>query len=154
NVKLAAGYVQDQIELNRYVQVIAGARFDYFDLRYHNNRNNSDLRRIDRLVSPRFGVVVRPVGQLSLYSSYSVSYLPSSGDQFSSLTNITEQVKPEKFTNYEFGVKWDLRPNFQFTSAVYRLDRTNTRSIDPNDPARIIQTGSQRTNGIEIGFSG
>ena len=37
---------------------------------------------------------------------------------------------------------------------MYRLDRTNTRSTDPNDPTRIVQTGSQRTNGYEIGLSG
>jgi catecholate siderophore receptor len=37
---------------------------------------------------------------------------------------------------------------------VYRLDRTNTRSTDPNDPTRIIQTGSTRTNGVEIGVNG
>ena len=37
---------------------------------------------------------------------------------------------------------------------MYRLDRTNTRSTDPNDPTRIIQTGSQRTNGFEFGVNG
>jgi len=40
------------------------------------------------------------------------------------------------------------------TMSAYRLDRTNTRSTDPNDPTRIVQTGSQRTNGIELGVSG
>jgi len=39
-------------------------------------------------------------------------------------------------------------------AAVYRLDRTNTRSTDPNDPTRIVQTGSQRTNGVEFGVNG
>lgn len=151
---LAATYLQDQIEINRFVQIVVGVRYDYFDLQYHNNRNNDNLRRIDNLVSPRFGIVVKPVTQFSLYGSYSVSYLPSSGDQFSSLTTITEQVKPEKFTNYEVGVKWDIRRNLSLTSALYRLNRTNTRSIDPNNPTAIIQTGSQRTNGFEIGLSG
>src|SRR4029077_10141379 len=37
---------------------------------------------------------------------------------------------------------------------VYRLDRTNTRSTDPNDPTRIVQTGSPRTNGHELGLLG
>jgi catecholate siderophore receptor len=153
-VNLGAAYVQDQIEVNKYLQLVAGARFDYFDLRFHNNRNAIALRRIDRLVSPRFGVVVKPTTNVSLYGSYSVSYLPSSGDQFSSLTAITQQVKPEKFTNYEVGLKWDLRTALSVTSALYRLDRTNTRSIDPNDPTRIIQAGSQRTNGFEFSASG
>ena len=39
-------------------------------------------------------------------------------------------------------------------TAVYRLDRTNTRSTDPNDPTRIVQTGSQQTNGFEAGVAG
>jgi catecholate siderophore receptor len=154
HVNLAAAYVQDQVEITRYLQIVGGARFDYFDLNYHNNRNGDDIRRIDRLVSPRFGVVVKPITTLSLYGSYSVSFLPSSGDQFSSLTNVTQQVKPEKFENIEAGVKWDIRHNLSLTSAVYRLNRTNTRATDPNDSTRIIQTGSQRTNGFEIGLNG
>ena len=151
---LGATYVQDQIEINRYLQVVTGVRFDYFDLRFHNNRNNQDLRRIDRLVSPRAGVIVKPFTELSIYANYGVAYLPSSGDQFSSLTNITQQVKPEKFNNYELGAKWDVRRNLSVTTAVYRQDRTNTRATDPNDPARILQTGSQRTNGFEFGLNG
>ena len=151
---LAATYVQDQMYLSKYVQIVVGLRYDYFDLQYHNNRNGDNLRRIDNLVSPRLGVVLKPVSQLSVYGSYSISYLPSSGDQFSSLTTITQQVKPEKFTNYEVGVKWDIHRNLSLTSALYRLNRTNTRATDPNNPAAIIQTGSQRTNGFEVGLNG
>ncbi len=83
-----------------------------------------------------------------------MSYLPSSGDQFSSLTTVTQQVQPEKFRSYEVGAKWDVNRSFSFTTAIYRLDRTNTRSTDPSDPTRIVQTGSQRTNGFELGLSG
>lgn len=151
---LAASYAQDQMELSRYVQVLVGVRYDYFGLNYHNNRNGDNLARKDNLVSPRVGLVIKPVTEVSLYGSYSVSYLPSSGDQFSSLTTITQQVKPEKFSNYEVGVKWDVRRYLSLTSALYRLNRTNTRSIDPNNPTAIIQTGSQRTNGFEVGLNG
>lgn len=151
---LAATYAQDQIEISRHLQVIMGLRFDYFDLQFRNNRTGENLRRIDRLVSPRLGIVLKPIDTLSIYGSYSVSYLPSSGDQFSSLTAITQQVKPEKFNNYELGAKWDLRRALFLTMAVYRLDRTNTRATDANDPTRIVQTGSQRTNGYEIGLNG
>jgi catecholate siderophore receptor len=151
---LGAVYIQDQIELTSRLQAVAGLRFDHFDLRYRNNRNGDTLRRIDNMLSPRAGIVFKPVGPVSVYGSYSVSYLPSSGDQFSSLTVITQQVKPEKFTNYEAGMKWDAARGLSLTAAVYRLNRTNTRSIDPNDPTRIIQTGSQRTNGFEMGVNG
>jgi len=151
---VSAAYVQDQVELTRLVQLVGGVRADSFDVQLHNNRDASDAGRTDVLVSPRAGVIVKPIAPMSIYSSYTVSYLPSAGDQFSSVTTITEQLKPERFTNYEAGVKWDFRPALAFTSAVYRLDRTNTRSIDPLDATRIVQTGSQRTNGVELGLTG
>ncbi len=151
---LGALYVQEQIELTSQVQVIAGLRGDRFDLTYHNNRNGDTIGRIDNLLSPRAGLVVKPVNQVSLYGTYTVSYLPSSGDQFSSLTVITQALEPEKFTNYEVGAKWDAVPQLSITTALYRLDRTNTRSTDPNNPTLIVQTGSQRTNGYELGATG
>jgi catecholate siderophore receptor len=151
---VAATYAQDQIELSRHLQLVAGVRFDRFDLQYLNNRNGDTLARRDNLVSPRAGLIVKPIAPLSLYTSYSVSYLPGSGDQFSSLTAVTQQVEPEKFNNYEVGAKWGPMSSLEVTTAVYRLDRTNTRSTDPNDPTRIVQTGSQRTNGYELGLNG
>ena len=151
---VAAAYTQDQIDVSKAVKVVAGVRYDYFDLRYHDNRSGLDLARPDNLVSPRAAVIYKPMEPVSIYSSYTVSYLPSSGDQFSSLTSITQQVKPERFNNYEVGAKWDVRDNLSINTAVYRLDRTNTRSTDPNDPTRIVQTGSQRTNGFELGVAG
>ena len=154
NTQVAATYVQDQVELSPRIQFIGGVRFDHFNLRYHDNRTGNNLRRPDDLVSPRAGIVFKPFTALSIYGSYSVSYLPSSGDQFSSLTTITQQVKPEKFNNYELGAKWDISRELSLTLAVYRLDRVNTRATDPNDPTRIVQTGSQRTNGYELGLTG
>ena len=151
---VAASYFQDQVELTRNLQVLAGIRFDRFDLKFHNNRNGDELGRVDNLFSPRLGIVFKPRDPISVYGSYSVSFLPSSGDQFSSLTSITQTLKPEKFTNYEIGTKWDVRGSLALTIAAYRLDRANTRATDPNDPTRIVQTGSQRTNGLEAGVSG
>ena len=151
---VAAAYVQDQLELSPRVQVVGGIRFDRFDLTYHNNRSGDTLGRVDDLVSPRAALVYKPVPVVSIYGSYTVSHLPSSGDQFSSLTTVTEQVKPEMFGSYEVGAKWEPRPGLAVTTAAYRLDRTNTRATDPNDPTRIVQTGSQRTNGFEVGLTG
>jgi len=151
---IAAAYFQDQVEISRFVQVVGGVRVDRFDLSFQNNRSGDRLQRVDRLVSPRAGIIFKPFASVSVYGNYSVSWLPSSGDQFSALTVITQQVRPEKFNNYEAGLKWDIRRSLSVTTAVYRLDRTNTRATDPNDPARIIQTGSQRTNGVELGVNG
>jgi catecholate siderophore receptor len=151
---VAAAYVQDQAELSRYVQVTGGLRLDRFDLEYHDNRTGGNLGRIDHMLSPRAGIVVKPLTSVSLYASYGVSYLPSSGDQFSRLTDVTQQIKPEKFINHEAGLKWDVTHRLAVTLAAYRLDRTNTRAPDPNDPSRIVQTGGQRTNGYELEVKG
>jgi catecholate siderophore receptor len=151
---IASVYVQDQIEVTRYLQVVGGVRYDRFTIDFHNNRNGEDLGRQDNMVSPRAGLVVKPIAALSLYTSYSVAYLPGSGDQFSSLTATTQTLRPEKFRNYEVGAKWDLSRRLSLTTAGYRLDRTNTTARDPNNPAIAVQTGSQRTNGYELGING
>lgn len=142
------------MELTRHIQFVAGVRYDYFDMDFLNRRTQETLGASNNLVSPRLGLVVKPVSQVSLYGSYSVSYLPSSGDQFSSLTATTRTLKPEKFNNYEVGAKMDLTRRLALTAALYRLDRTNTTARDPNNPALIVQTGSQRTNGFEVSLNG
>ena len=147
-------YLQDQIALTPYLQLIAGARLERFDLTFHNFRNGEDLDRHDDLISPRAGLVVKPLEPLSFYGSYSVSYLPSAGDQFASLTATSETLEPEKFENYEVGAKLDVVTGLSLTAAVYQLDRTNTSAPDPVDPSRTIQTGSQRTKGLEFGATG
>lgn len=52
------------------------------------------------------------------------------------------------------GLKWDVRPSLSLTTALFRLNRTNTRSTDPNDATRIVQTGATRTNGFELVVNG
>ncbi|HNC24266.1 MAG TPA: TonB-dependent siderophore receptor [Opitutaceae bacterium] len=152
--QLAGLYVQDQIEFSPAWQAVLGLRWDEFALDYYNHRTGEHLRRVDQLVSPRAGLVFKPRPSVSAYASLSVSHLPSSGDQFSSLTTVTEQVKPERFLNRELGLKWEPTRTLAITTAIYQLDRTNTRATDPADPTRILQTGSTRTSGAELGVSG
>jgi catecholate siderophore receptor len=153
-VNVASVYVQDQIAITEHWQAIGGLRYDRFSIDFHNNRNDTDLSRRDELLSPRAGLLFKPVETASLYGSYSVSYLPSSGDQFSSLTATTQTLEPEQFTNFEIGGKWDVRANLSLTLALYQLNRANTTAPDPNDATRVVQTGSQRTKGLEAGVSG
>lgn len=149
-----AAYLQNQIELGLHVQAVVGVRYDRLDMQFSNKRNGQQLSRVDNLVSPRAGIVIKPAQPVSIYGNYSVSYLPSSGDQFASLTATTQTLTPEQFTNREVGVKWDARSDLALSAAVYRLDRTNTTAPDPNDPTLVVQTGAQRTNGWELGITG
>jgi catecholate siderophore receptor len=106
------------------------------------------------MVSPRAGLLFKPVEVVSFYGSYSVSALPASGDQFASLSPTNETLEPERFTNYELGAKWDVIDGLSVAGAAYRLDRTNTSAPDPADPTHLIQTGSQRTQGFEVSVTG
>jgi catecholate siderophore receptor len=151
---VAALFVQDQISFSPKWQAVAGARVDRFALRFHNNRSGEDLARDDRLISPRAGLIFKPMPTSSFYASFSVSHLPSSGDQYSSLTTTTETLKPERFDNYELGAKWDATPALSLTGALFRLDRSNSAAHDPVDATRTIQTGAQRTTGVELGVTG
>jgi catecholate siderophore receptor len=155
---VAAGYIQDQVELTPQWQLLAGLRYDRFEVDVHDRRASTigrrDFSRRDELWSPRLGLVYKPVTAVSIYGSYSVSYLPSSGDQFSSLTTITEGLKPEKFENLELGAKWEVNPNLLVTAALYQLDRDNTTSPDPARPGQVVLTGAQRSRGLEISVAG
>ena len=151
---VAALYVQDQIRISPMFEIVAGLRFDSFKLKVDDLRTAApaEFSRRDRLWSPRLGLIAKPTDHLSFYASYSRSYLPQSGDQFSSLTSVTEDLKPERFDNYELGAKWEILDGLLATAAIYRLDRTNTRALDPLDPTRTVLTGAQRSRGVELGL--
>ncbi len=151
DLDLAAGYLQDQIEITKYVDVIAGVRFDSFDLKFVDGLAFQQFHRVDNVWSPRFGVVVKPIEQLSLYGSYSRSFLPQAGDQFNVLNVDTAKLAPQGFENFEVGFKAQLLPRLLFTGALYELNRTNQLvTVGPlnNVPANT------RTKGGEIGLVG
>jgi catecholate siderophore receptor len=155
DASIAAVYLQDQVALSDQWQIIAGVRFDRFDLDFDDRRAaNADFSRDDDLVSPRLGAIYRPIEPLSFYASYSVSYLPQSGDQFASLDATSATLEPEEFENIEFGLKWDVLPRLALTAAVYQLDRSNTRALDPGGSGQTVLTGEQRSQGFELGLAG
>jgi catecholate siderophore receptor len=152
-LKQASFYVQDQIGLGDKIDLIAGLRYDRFNLGFTNSFTAQAFSRVDDLWSPRVGLVFKPVPQASLYVSYAKSFLPQSGDQFLSLDLTSAALKPEVFNNYEIGAKWDIKPDLSLTAAVYRLDRGNTRAAGAVAGTTVL-TGEQRSTGFELSLSG
>ncbi|MBA3676683.1 MAG: TonB-dependent siderophore receptor [Sphingosinicella sp.] len=150
--QVAALYVQDQIRLSPMFEIVAGLRFDRFELNVTNLNNGREFIRKDEVFSPRIGLIAKPMPNLSLYASYGRSYLPSSGDQFGNLDAISATLKPEKFDNYEIGAKWEPTEGLLATAALYQLDRTNTRAPNPDGSGTIVLTGAQRSRGLELGL--
>ncbi|WP_431270712.1 TonB-dependent receptor [Dankookia sp. P2] len=150
----AAVYVQDQMQLLPNVQLIGGLRFDHFNTDFTNNRTGQGFDVTDNKLSPRIGLVWQAFEPVSFYASFSNTYLPRAGEQLASLTLANQSLKPEQFTNYEIGAKWDVRPDFAVTAALYNLDRTNVAVTDPNDITRSILVDGTRTQGFELGGRG
>ena len=150
---VAAVYVQDQIRLAPWVELVLGLRFDRFKLDVDDFHGaGSTFKRTDNLWSPRLGLILKPNDHLSFYASYSRSFLPQSGDQFGGLSATTEALKPERFENIEIGAKWEPIEGLLATAALYQLDRTNTRANDPLNNGQIVLTGAQRSRGLELGL--
>lgn len=152
--KVAAIYVQDQIEFSPHWQAIVGLRYDDFRVDLRNNRTGEDFRSSDGLLSPRAGLVFKPTDVVSLYASYSKAYQPRAGDQLASLSASNAALDPETFRNREIGAKWDIRPELQASIAAYTLDRGNVAVTDPADATRMILVDGQLTKGVELGLAG
>lgn len=170
--KVAAGYIQDQIEFAPWLQAIVGIRYDHFNVKLHDRRSLAfrtttstsgavtvSPERYDvtnNLWSPRAGLILKPVENASIYIAYSRTYQPRAGDQLGSLSLSNATLKPEKFDNYEIGAKWDVLPGLNVTAAIYELKRTNVIvPIDPNNAALGNELGgAQRTKGVELSVAG
>lgn len=147
-------YLQDQIEIAPQWQAIIGVRYDHFSVDFTNNRTLENIQVTDTPVSPRAGLVYKPLPEMSLYASYSLAYAPRAGDQLSSLTASNKAFDPEQFKNLELGAKWDIRPDLTASAAVYQLDRSNVAIADPLDVTKTILVDGQRSKGVELGISG
>ena len=146
-----SAFIQDQFEITRYFELIAGIRFDRFDVDFSDSLRDFTTARVDEEWSPRVGGVIKPWENFHVYLSYAQSFLPANGDNFGALPVTREDIGPEEFTNYEAGFKWELRPNLLMQGAIYRLDRDNQPVIiGPDTFAR----GLTRSTGQEIEISG
>lgn len=155
-VNVFSAYAQDQISFGAHFDVVVGVRYDRFEIKGTELTATPQRRfgRTDEKVSPRLGLIYKPQENVSFYGSYSQSFKPRSGDQFLSLSTQQESLKPEKFTNYEVGIKWDIRPDLNATFAVFQLDRSNATTPDPADVSKTKDVGGTRTKGVELALTG
>ena len=151
---IQSAYARDTIDVTRWLQMIGGVRLDRFDLSALDQNTNTNRERTDTLASPQGAVIVKPRDNLSFYGTYSISYLPASGDQFSALTGGTVILDPQKFENKEVGFKWNILPHLIYTAALYQLDRTNVPLADPNNAGFFILSGKNRIRGFETELTG
>jgi catecholate siderophore receptor len=145
-------YIQDEIALSEQFDLILGARFDQFDITVNNIKDDEVRSRIDEEVSPRAGFIYKPQENISLYISYSESFLPRSGEQYANINGDNNQLDPDTFTNREVGVKWDFAETLSFTAAMFENEQSSPQTAD-NDPATLDVIDSQ-IEGFEMQLLG
>lgn len=154
-------YLQDQVDLTDQLKIVVGLRLDEFDINVLDRIEQNDgdavdgsFRRKDSEITPRLGLIYKPANNVSVYASYSETFLPRSGDQFLTLNLDSESTRPQFFENREVGLKWDLRPDLAFTAAVFELERESYTSVDPDDPEQLIVVEGSNTSGVEFQLIG
>lgn len=151
DVKQAGFYVQDQIALLHNLKLLGGLRFDYvhqFGRFGTTEATSPDQNADDTGVSPRVGLVYQPVEPVSLYASWTRWFLPNDPTFFNPDGKLFD---PQRSTQYEVGMKtFFLENRMSATLAWYHLTRENLLTPDPVNPLFQVQTGEQRSQGIEL----
>jgi iron complex outermembrane receptor protein len=142
-------YVQDQITLLDNLKLLVGGRFDIVDNRATDRLTNTKTAQTDTAFSPRVGLVYQPIQPISLYASYAQSFNPVLG-----VTAFGDFLKPERGTQYEVGIKSELNSQLSTTLALYELTRSNVTTRDLLTPGFSVQSGKQRSRGIEFDITG
>ncbi len=149
---VVSAYIQDEIELGDMFNIVLGARFDSFDIAV-NNVVAGDIRtRKDEEISPRLGAIFKPQENISIYASYSETFLPRSGEQFANINGSNDALDPDTYTNMEAGLKWDISNDLSLTAALFEIEQSSPQTAD-NDPSTLDIIDSQ-TQGFEVQFQG
>ncbi len=147
-------YFSDEIDLSDQFSMVLGGRFDDFDLSVVDVYGNSggSASKVDEEFSPRFGLVFKPRANLSVYGSYSESFIPKSGGQYADLKGSKKQkTDPDVYENKEFGVKYELDNGLSLTAALYDSTAVKpTGSVADGDYA----VTEASTKGFEITATG
>ena len=145
-------YIQDEIEVTDWLNVVVGGRFDSFDITVTDVLNGPVRSRKDEEFSPRGGLIIKPQENISIYASYSESFLPRSGEQFASLGGGADALNPDEFTNLEAGIKWDILERLSLTAAIFEIEQSRPE-VDNDNAERLVIVDST-VSGFEFQLQG
>ncbi|MCV6622032.1 MAG: TonB-dependent siderophore receptor [Cellvibrionaceae bacterium] len=152
-IEVASVYIQDQIALSENFDIVLGARFDSFDIDVLNVKADNERRtRKDEEISPRAGLVYKPQENISIYASYSESFLPRSGEQFANINGDANNLDPDVFENSEIGLKWDFEGGLSLTAAYFENEQT--RAARDNETGENFEVRGLEVEGYEIQLQG
>ena len=123
-----------------------------------DQNTNITRGRVDNLVSPQAAVILKPMENISVYSAYSVSYLPASGDQFSSLTHGHADPPAAEIRQHRNRREMEHQSEAAvFDGGLQSRTAPTSRSPDRNEPAGsglAFPNGATNVRGFETSLAG
>ncbi|MEM1280227.1 MAG: TonB-dependent siderophore receptor [Cyanobacteria bacterium P01_H01_bin.152] len=149
-------YLQDQVSLSDNLKLLLGIRYDTFEQENITNPSlfapvASESSLSEDAFSPRVGVVYQPIEEVSLFTSYSRSFVPNTATTFNG-----DILEPERGEQFELGAKAELLDGqFAVSLAYFNLTLENVATPDPDFPQQFsVATGEQRSQGVELDLIG
>lgn len=139
-------YYQDQVELPFNLFALGGVRYDASE----DTDNLASTTSNKDKVSPRGGLLWRPIPELSMYGSYTENFGATNG-----FDSRGHPLAPQTAQQWEIGAKtelWDGR--FSATVAYYDLTKNNIAVTDPNDIRFSTTIGAAESRGVELDVAG
>jgi iron complex outermembrane receptor protein len=139
-------YLQDQIKWQNWILTLGG-RFDSADQTTLNRLTATPQSTDDSAFTKRFGLAYEFANGFVPYVSYSESFLPTMGTDFSG-----DAFKPTTSKQYEGGVKFQPNRNVLVTMAAFDLTQKNALTPDPafGRQGFSVQTGAINSRGFEF----
>jgi iron complex outermembrane receptor protein len=139
-------YVQDQMRIWDRLTILMGARFDNALVKTEDHIGEGTSTQHDQAPTWRIGLLYQFLPGFAGFASYATSFLPVT---FGAKVD-GSPLKPETGEQWETGVKLDLLGGrLTSTLAFYQITRQNVITDDLDNPGFSIQTGEQRSRGIE-----
>lgn len=140
-------YAQDTVELNDYVSVMLGGRFDTQRTRYTEKNASEFEKQNTKKFLPQAALVFRATDEVSLYMSHSESFTPNSIQRRNA---DGKSFDPELGKQNEFGIKAALLDNrLNFTASSFKITKTNiTEQDDLNKEYKLV--GELESKGTEF----
>jgi len=142
-------YIQDQIELPYDFHILAGVRYDNAD---STDNKIGKVTSDENYLSPRGGVLWRPIPWLSVYGSYTENFGPSSTVfRTDGLT-----LPPQTAQQWEAGIKTEFFDGrLSSTISYFDLTKQNIRVAGTQAPLFLPRAaGEAESRGIEFELSG
>ncbi|MBT09919.1 MAG: TonB-dependent siderophore receptor [Gammaproteobacteria bacterium] len=152
DISVTSLFIQDQMDLTDNIKLMIGGRLDSFDITVDDIKNGTSESRTDDRFSPRAGLIYKPQESVSLYMSYSESFLPRSGEQFKKLDATAAKLDPDVFESTEVGVKWAMTDTLSFTAAIF--DSEQTKATYDNVTGENSEIRGLQVDGMEVELSG